>query len=107
MAKKNRASTKDRPILFSALAWWEGLATLDRGDFGALFGGTFYGLPILTPGMFLDRERVAGRLRELPRQNAEEVTGRRPFADWKGHSPSAFAGRLGVSDRGISDPFQR
>jgi len=55
---------KDRPILFSALAWSEVLLTLDRGDFGALFGGTFYGLPILTPGMFLERERVAGRLRE-------------------------------------------
>lgn len=33
--------TKDRPILFSALAWPEVLLTLDRGDFGALFGGTF------------------------------------------------------------------
>jgi hypothetical protein len=40
------------------------LLTLDRGDFGALFGGTFYGLPILKTGMLLERERVAGRLRE-------------------------------------------
>ena len=53
---------KDRPILFSALAWSEVLLTLDRGDFGALFGSTFYGLPILTPGMFLERERAARRL---------------------------------------------
>lgn len=55
---------KDRPILYSALAWSEVLLTLDRKDFGALFGGTFYGLSILTPGMFLGRERAARRLRE-------------------------------------------
>jgi predicted nucleic acid-binding protein len=55
---------KDRPILFSALAWSEVLLTLDRRDFGALLGSTFYGLSILTPGMFLKRERAAGRLRE-------------------------------------------
>jgi hypothetical protein len=54
---------KDRPILFTALAWSEVLLTLDKTDFGTLLGGTFYGLPILTPGMFLDRERAAGRLR--------------------------------------------
>jgi predicted nucleic acid-binding protein len=53
---------KDRPILFSALAWSEVLLTLDRADFGTLLGGTFYGLSILTPGMFLERERAAGRL---------------------------------------------
>jgi hypothetical protein len=40
------------------------LLTLDRAAFGALFGGTFYGLPILRPGMFLEREHVAGRRRE-------------------------------------------
>jgi hypothetical protein len=55
---------KDRPILFSALAWSEVLLTLDREDFGVLVGGTFYGLSILTPGMFLQSERAAGRLRE-------------------------------------------
>ena len=54
---------KDRPILFSALAWSEILLTLDRADFGKLFGSTFYGLSILTPGMFLENERAAGRLR--------------------------------------------
>jgi hypothetical protein len=54
---------KDRPILFSALAWAEALLTLDRADFGPMLGGTFYGLSILTPGMFLERERAAGRLR--------------------------------------------
>ena len=58
---------KDRPILFSALAWSEVLLTLDRSDFGALLGGMFYGLSILTPGMFLERERAAGRLREESR----------------------------------------
>jgi predicted nucleic acid-binding protein len=55
---------KDRPILFGALAWAEVLLTLDRADFGGLLGDTFYGLAILTPGMFLERERAAGRLRE-------------------------------------------
>lgn len=53
---------KDRPILFGALAWAEVLLTLDRGDFGALLGGAFYGLSILIPGMFLHQERAAGRL---------------------------------------------
>jgi hypothetical protein len=55
---------KDRPILFSALAWSDELLTLGRSDFGALLGGTFYGLLILTPGMFLERERAAGRLQD-------------------------------------------
>ena len=54
---------KDRPILFSALAWSQVLLTHDRADFGKLFGATFYGLSILTPGMFLESERAAGRLR--------------------------------------------
>ena len=54
---------KDRPILFTALAWSDVLLTLDRNDFGALLGGAFYGLSILTPGMFLEHERAAGRLR--------------------------------------------
>lgn len=53
---------KDRPILYSALAWSEVLLTLDRADFGALLGGEVYGVPILTPGAFLVRERAAGRL---------------------------------------------
>jgi hypothetical protein len=57
------APAKDRPVLFTALAWSETLLTLDRLDFGALFGTTFYGLLIVTPGMFLERERAAGRLK--------------------------------------------
>lgn len=52
---------KDRPILFSALAWSDALLTLDRGDFGAMMGGTFFGLLVLTPAMLLQRERDAGR----------------------------------------------
>ena len=54
---------KDRPVLFTAAAWAEVLLTLDRGDFGALMGTGFYGLEVLTPGDFLERERVAGRLK--------------------------------------------
>lgn len=54
---------KDRPILFGALAWADVLLTLDHGDFGSVLGGSFYGLAILKPGMFLERERTNGRLK--------------------------------------------
>ena len=54
---------KDRPILFSALAWADILLTLDKGDFGSLMDGSFYGLSVLKPGTFLQRERDAGNLR--------------------------------------------
>jgi hypothetical protein len=53
---------KDRPILFSALAWADILLTLDRADFADLLGRTFYDLAVLKPGDFLQRERTAGRL---------------------------------------------
>lgn len=56
-------SAKDRPILFGALAWADVLLTHDRGDFGAMIGGEFYGLSVLTPGQFLERQRAAGTLR--------------------------------------------
>lgn len=54
---------KDRPILFGALASADVLLTLDHGDFAVLLGTSFYGMPILKPGAFLERERAAGRLR--------------------------------------------
>ncbi|MBC7785578.1 MAG: hypothetical protein H7144_17230 [Burkholderiales bacterium] len=47
------APAKDRPILFTAAAFSDVLLTLDRRDFGELFGGAFYGLAILKPGTFL------------------------------------------------------
>ena len=53
---------KDRPILFSALASADVLLTLDRADFSRLLGDRFYGLAIMTPGMWLLREREADRL---------------------------------------------
>ena len=53
---------KDRPILFSALAWADVLLTLDQGDFGGLMEKPFYGLHIIKPGKFLEQERAAGRL---------------------------------------------
>jgi predicted nucleic acid-binding protein len=56
-------ATKDRPILFSALAWADVLLTLDRNDFAELLGSEFYGLAVLKPGSFLERERAAGRLK--------------------------------------------
>lgn len=53
---------KDRPILFSALAWADILLTRDTGDFAEIMGRPFYELLVLTPGHFLERERQAGRL---------------------------------------------
>lgn len=54
--------TKDKPILFGALAWADVLLTLDHGDFATLLGTSFYGMEILKPGAFLERQRAAGRL---------------------------------------------
>lgn len=54
---------KDKPVLFGALAWADVLLTLDRADFHDLLGREVYGMPILTPGTFLARERDVGRLR--------------------------------------------
>ena len=53
---------KDKPILFSALAWADVLLTLDRADFGELLGATFYEMPVLSLGQFPERERAAKRL---------------------------------------------
>jgi len=55
------APAKDRPILFTALAWADVLLTLDRNDFQSLIGFEFYGLSIMKPGEFLAQERDAGR----------------------------------------------
>lgn len=55
--------SKDRPILFSALAWADVLLTLDTGDFGGLMEKPFYGLHVVKPGLFLERERKFGRLK--------------------------------------------
>ncbi len=49
--------SKDRPILFSALAWADVLLTLDHRDFGDLLGNNFYGLSVMTPGMFLESRK--------------------------------------------------
>ena len=56
------AASKDRPILFTALAWADVLLTLDRTDFSDLLGGQFYGLKVYLPSDFLMTEREAGRL---------------------------------------------
>lgn len=56
-------ASKDKPVLFSALACADVLLTLDRRDFGDLLGKAIYGLRVLTPGEFLRAERAAGRLR--------------------------------------------
>jgi hypothetical protein len=55
--------SKDRPILLSALAWADVLLTLDEGDFGGFMDKPFYGLLVFRPGLFLERERLNGRLR--------------------------------------------
>jgi predicted nucleic acid-binding protein len=54
---------KDRPILFTAVAHAQVLLTLDRADFRDLLGGSFYGLVVLLPSDFLERERSTGRLK--------------------------------------------
>ena len=53
---------KDRPVLFSALAWADVLLTLDRGDFEALLGSAFYELRVLRPGQWIRAERDSGRM---------------------------------------------
>lgn len=56
-------ASKDRPVLFTACAVADVLLTLDRGDFAGVMGAEgFYGMPVMTPGNFLRRERAAGRL---------------------------------------------
>lgn len=57
------AASKDRPVLLTALAWSNVLLTLDRGDFGNLLGGQFYGMPVMAPSEFLLRYRNQDRLR--------------------------------------------
>jgi len=54
---------KDRPVLFTAAAWADVLLTLDTADFLGLPGNNFYALQVLTPGMFLEWQRAAGKLR--------------------------------------------
>ena len=56
------AASKDRPILFTALASAQALLTLDRKDFADLLGGHFYGLQVRLPFDFLEQERAAWRL---------------------------------------------
>lgn len=58
------AASKDRPILFTALAWSTVLLTLDKADFVDILGGHFYGLDVLLPYDLLERERTAGRLHD-------------------------------------------
>jgi hypothetical protein len=57
------AAGKDRPIFFTALAYAQVLLTHDSSDFGDLLNGSFYGLTVLLPSDFLERERSAGRLK--------------------------------------------
>jgi len=56
------AASKDKPILFTALAWADVLLTLDKADFADVLGGIFYGLRVMLPYDFLQHERAAGRL---------------------------------------------
>jgi predicted nucleic acid-binding protein len=54
---------KDKPILFGALAWADVLLTLDRNDFETLLGSSVYGMPIMTPGAFLETRRILGDMK--------------------------------------------
>ena len=51
------APEKDRPVLFTALAFADVLLTLDKRDFGPLMGTGFYGLEIMKPGDFLKQNQ--------------------------------------------------
>ncbi len=51
------APAKDRPVLFTALAFADVLLPLDKRDFGPLMGVGFYGLEIMKPGDFLKRNQ--------------------------------------------------
>jgi predicted nucleic acid-binding protein len=51
------APAKDRPVLFTALAFADVLLTLDKRDFGPLMGVGFYGLEIMKLGDFLKRNQ--------------------------------------------------
>ena len=53
------APAKDRPVLFTALAFADVLLTLDKRDFGPLMGVGFYGLEIMKPGDFLKRNQLS------------------------------------------------
>jgi hypothetical protein len=55
-------ASKDKPVLFTAAAVADVLLTLDRADFGGVMAAGFYGLAVMKPGEFLQRERAAGRL---------------------------------------------
>ena len=76
----------------------ESAADLGSRRLRSRIGGTFYGLPILTPGMFLERERVGGRLREEYRQSTEKMMGCRLSAIGKvtqrAFSPVNLASRI-------------
>jgi hypothetical protein len=54
---------KDRPVLFTATAWSRLFLTLDDHDFGAVMRTGFYHLFVMRPGVFLETERAAGRLK--------------------------------------------
>jgi fermentation-respiration switch protein FrsA (DUF1100 family) len=54
-------ASKDRPILFTALAWATVLLTLDKADFADMLGGQFYGMDVLLPYDFLERDRTLQR----------------------------------------------
>lgn len=56
-------AAKDRPVLFTAASMADVLLTLDRADFGAVMTTGFYGLAVMKPGDFLQRELSLGRLR--------------------------------------------
>ena len=50
------------PQSFGASELTAAVETLRRGGIVAFPTDTFYGLAVLTPGMFLERERLLGRL---------------------------------------------
>jgi len=58
-------ASKDRPVLFSAFTYADLLLVLDVADFGPLMATGFYGLPVMTPGIFISNLRKSGALPKL------------------------------------------
>ena len=50
--------SKDKPPLLSAIAAYARVfLTLDRKDFGSMLNTSIYGVVVLTPGDFLEKQR--------------------------------------------------
>ena len=63
IARLSSRRAKTGLFFITALASADALLTLDKKDFASVMGEIFYGLAVLLPYDFLERERTGGRLR--------------------------------------------